>query len=273
MNRLLIVGCGFLGEAIAVCFRIHGWEVICVARTAQEGGEVADVSDVESLRGLRQRVGAVSHVVHCASSGRGGIDSYHAVYEQGASNLVKVFGDAFLLMTSSSSVYAQVAGELVDESSETIPDRETGQCLLRSEQIALAANGTVMRLSGIYGEGRSIILKRWLAGVSRVEADGRRMLNQIHRYDAAEAFYLVATQQRRGEIFNVSEPKPKSQLETLQWLADHYGQPLPESEPIDMNRKRAWTDKTVSSTKLQQLGWKPKFNTFTDAVDVLEPTL
>jgi len=131
----------------------------------------------------------------------------------------------------------------------------------------------VMRLSGIYGEGRSVILKRWLAGVSRVEADGRRMLNQIHRDDAAEAFYLIASQQRRGEIFNVSEAKPKSQLETLQWLADHYGRPLPETEPIDMNRKRAWSHKTVSSAKLQELGWKPKFTTFTDAVAVLETTL
>ena len=133
------------------------------------------------------------------------------------------------MFTSSSSVYPQTNGEYVDELSMAEPDRATGKILRRSEQIILNAGGIVMRLSGIYGEGRSVILKRWLLGESKVEEDGRRMLNQIHRRDAAEAFLLMAKSEHEGEIFNVSESHPKSQLATLQWLADHFQKPLPES--------------------------------------------
>jgi len=273
MNRIGIFGYGYLGEAIDACFSAEGWEVVRVGRSATEGVEQGDLTVVESLRTLKQKVGELSHVVHCASSGRGGVEAYGAVFEVGAANLVEVFPEAHLLFTSSSSVYAQMNGEVVDETSEAEPDRETGQILRRAERNVLDANGTVMRLSGIYGDGRSVILKKWLLGESKVEEDGRRMLNQIHRADAATAYLAVANQQLRGEIFNVSETHPKNQLSTLQWLADHYQRTLPESVPRDLNRKRGWTHKTVSSAKLVSIGWRPKFATFTDAVDAIEPTL
>ena len=92
-----------------------------------------------------------------------------------------------LLLVSSSSVYAQTDGGVVTEESPTQPDRETGKLLLQAEQQVLVAGGIVARLAGIYGPGRSVILKRFLNGEAVIEDDGRRFLNQIHRDDAAAA--------------------------------------------------------------------------------------
>ncbi|MDB9741780.1 NAD-dependent epimerase/dehydratase family protein [Akkermansiaceae bacterium] len=271
-NSLAILGYGYLGEAIADSFDMAGWRVSKIGRSG-EGVIQADITDEASLIALREQIGMPEVVVHCASSGRGGEDAYRAVFYQGAINIAKVFSESKLIFTSSSSVYPQIEGELVTEESEAEPDRETGKILRNAESIILESGGNVLRLSGIYGEGRSVILKKWLKGESKVEEDGRRMLNQIHRRDAAEAFLRIAQLDIASEIYNVSETHPKSQLETLQWLADHYGKPLPESEPRNPNRKRGWTHKIVSSEKLQSLGWNPQFKTFTDAVESIAPSI
>lgn len=271
-NSLVIIGYGYLGEAIGDAFQDKGWKVFKVGRSGDDVVQ-ADVSDRESLLALKNRMGPVDAVVHCASSGRGGEDAYYQVFEKGASHLTEVFNESQILFTSSSSVYPQTEGESVNEESFAEPDRATGKILRNAEKIILDSGGVVMRLSGIYGEGRSVILKKWLKGESTVEEDGRRMLNQIHRRDAAQAFLMIAENEISGEIFNISESQPQSQLDTLQWLANHYGRPLPESVPRDLNRKRGWTHKIVSSEKMQKLGWVPRYPSFTDAVDAIAPTL
>lgn len=272
MNRVLIVGYGYLGEAIDKCFVEAGWEVIRVGRTVAANVEIADVTSKESLLDLARRVGSVDAVIHCASSGRGGVEAYQAVFEQGIENLIAVFKEAHLIFTSSSSVYAQTHGEIVTEESEANPTRETGQILLRSEKKVIENQGTVMRLSGIYGDGRSVILKRFLSGGATLEEDGRRVLNQIHRADAAKA-YLVAAEKKLNGIYNISETNPKSQLETLSWLCRRFKKDMPESVPRDLNRKRGWTHKIVSNRKILAAGWSPQYETFTEAVEDIYQTI
>lgn len=273
-KSLAILGYGYLGEAIADVFNEAGWKVHKVGRSTTDVEIIqADISDVLSLESLREKIGIPDVVIHCASSGKGGVDAYRNVFQVGAQNIIKVFKESTLMFTSSSSVYPQTNGEVVNEESDAEPDRETGKILRCSEDHVLKNGGIVMRLSGIYGEGRSVILKKWLKGESKVEEDGRRILNQIHRRDAATAYLKVVELAKSAEIYNVSESRPQSQLDTLQWLADYYDKPLPESEPRNMNRKRGWTHKKVSSLKLQQLGWKPRYANFTDAVEALAGTI
>ena len=192
----------------------------------------------------------------CASSGRGGGDAYRQVYLEGCRNLVQRFPDARLLFTSSSSVYAQVNGERVTEESETVPDRETGKILLEAEQVVTGAGGVVARLAGIYGPGRSVLLRKFQSGEAVIEDDGKRFINQIHRDDAAKAVFHLLTLDEfsGGEIFNVSDSGSLSQLEVYQGLARIFGKDLPPFGPRDLNRKRGWTHKRVSNEKAQVEG-------------------
>lgn len=271
-KHLLILGCGYLGEAIANTFENANWQVTKTARTGKNLMH-ADITNPASLNTLKKHIRPPDYIIHSASSGRGGVEAYKQIFIQGVSSILSVFEHTPLLFTSSSSVYKQANGETVTEESEAKPDRQTGKILREAENKVLKANGVVMRLSGIYGENRSAILKKWLLHETTLEEDGRRILNQIHRKDAALAYLIAAEKKLSHTILNVSESQPKSQLETLQWLSNHYKRSIPKSTPIDHNRKRGWSHKKVSSLKLQNLGWRPKYPTFTEAVPDIEKSI
>jgi nucleoside-diphosphate-sugar epimerase len=173
------------------------------------------------------------------------------------------------LFVGSTSVYAQTDGDWVTESSPTEPDRATSLMLLEAEAVALAAGGSVARFSGIYGPGRSILLKKFLTKEARLEEGGDRWINQIHRDDGARALYHLATSSLPAGIYNVTDNTPVSQREVYQWIADYFQQPLPPSGPADLHRKRGWTSKRISNQKLRITGWEPQFSSYREALPTL----
>lgn len=273
--HLLLIGHGYLGRAITARFRDAAWQVTAVSLSGDDGALAGDVSDAESVGQLRAAIPAPDFMIHCAATGHGGADAYQRIYVTGTRNLLESFPGVPLLFVSSSSVYAQTDGSVVTEDSPTQPDRETGRLLLESEQLVRAAGGVVARLSGIYGPGRSVILKRFLSGEAVMEDDGRRFLNQIHRDDAAAAIHHLAEgiARHRGGVFNVSDSVPLAQIEGYRELGRLFGRPLPPSAPRDLNRKRGWTHKQVSNAKLRATGWQPQFPSFLDAAREIARTL
>ena len=270
--KLLLIGNGYLGQAVSREFREKGWDAFPVSLSGGDGSTPCDVSDWTSVKALTKHV-FPDFIVHCAASGRGGAEAYQRVYVDGCTNLTQLFPGTPLLFTSSTSVYAQTDGSVVTEESPAIPDRDTGSLLLAAEAVTLGAGGIVTRLSGIYGPGRSVILKKFLSGEAVIEEDGRRFLNQIHRDDAARAIFHLAASNRRGEIFNVSDSTPLSQLGCYENLAEIFNLQLPPSGPRDLNRKRGWTHKQVSNAKLRGSGWQPDFPSFIDAARAIAATL
>ena len=208
-------------------------------------------------------------VVHCASSGRGGADAYRAVYRDGLEHLRDAFSPGRLIFTGSTSVYSQVDGGWVTEDSPAEPDRETGRVLLEAEKIALEAGGVVARLAGIYGPGRSVLLKKFLEGSAVLEAGGNRWINQIHRDDGARALLQLAQHEEAAGIYNVCDDTPTTQREIYGWIADHLNRPLPPEGPADLNRKRGWTSKRIRNARLRSLGWSPRYPGYRDALGEL----
>jgi len=261
--KLLLIGQGYLGLAITQVFRENGWDVTATSLSGGNETLACDVGNPDDVAKLP----AADFIVHCAASGRGGVEAYQHVYVDGCRNLTKKFPGIPLLFTSSTSVYSQTDGSIVTEDSPAIPERETGNLLLAAENITLAANGIVARLAGIYGPGRSVILRKFLSGEAVIEEDGQRFLNQIHRDDAARAILHLATSGIRGEVFNVSDSTPLTQRECYESLSSMFSRPLPPSGPRDLNRKRGWTHKQVSNEKLRSTGWQPEFPSFLDAAE------
>lgn len=284
----LLAGVGYLGAPLAETLARAGVAVTGLARSVPESSdptgsgpgpypvESADLGDPVSIAAVAEKIGPVSAIVHCASSGRGGIDAYRAVFVDGTRHLIESFPGARLFFTSSTSVYGQTDGSTVTEESLADPDRETGRMLRQAEDQVLAAGGTVLRLAGIYGPGRSVHLKKFLEGTATIESgDVSRLLNQIHRDDALSALvHLMSLPPKavRGQIYNVADDTPLSQRATYEALADFFQQPLPPEAPPDLNRKRAWTHKAVSNAKLRATGWTPQHPSFPGAL-TSDPTL
>ena len=274
MSKVVIAGCGFTGLATARLFAGAGWEVVGVTHSVESavalGTEkfrvvACDITDRAALAACGELRGAEA-VIHCASSGRGGVEQYRAVYLDGARALGEVLAPGLLVFTSSTSVYAQTDGAWVTEESAAEPDRETGRVLRETEEWVIARNGLVTRLAGIYGPGRSVLLRKFFAGEAVIEGDGAKWINQVHRDDIAAALVQLVTARARG-VFNVSDDEPLAQRGVYEWLARRFARAMPPTGEIDLNRKRGWTNKRVSNAKLRASGWTARYPSFFAAVD------
>jgi nucleoside-diphosphate-sugar epimerase len=157
MPRILIAGCGYVGQATADLFHEAGWTVEGWTCSPESAGLRAGkpypvyALDITNRAQVNTRARTFDVVIHCASSGGGNADSYHQIYLNGARNLLDRFVGSIVVFTSSTSVYAQTDGSWVTEESKTKPTRETGRTLLETENLVLAHGGIVTRLAGIYG--------------------------------------------------------------------------------------------------------------------------
>jgi len=271
MPRILIAGCGYVGQAAADLLHERGWAVEGWTASSQSARQLGarpysvravDIGDSAAVSAVR---GEFDVVIQCASSGGGEAETYRRVYLEGARNLLNAYPSARLLMTSSTSVYAQKDGDNVDETSPANPDHERGQILREAEEIVLSHNGIVARLGGIYGPGRSFFLRNLLAGEARAGEGGDRFVNQAHRDDIVSALFLLA--ERRAEcgrqIYNVVDDQPLRVRDAYQWLSTRLQRPLPPATgKVVAGRKRGDSNKRVSNQKLRALGWDPRYPNF-----------
>ena len=276
--EVLIIGCGFLGEAVAELFSARGKRVLGLVRSESSLEALAgrpfaaaccDVTDPYSVEVFAPRLRNVALAIYAVSSGHRGAESYAAVYRDGLCRVIESWNLGRVIFIGSTSVYAQTDGSWVTEESATVPNRETVRILLEAEKIALAAGGSVARLSGIYGPGRTYLLKRFLSGEAVLEEGGHRWMNQIHRDDGAAALVRLGDPDVPVGLYNVTDNTPSTQREVYGWMADFLGKTLPPEGPADLKSKRGWTSKRISNKKVRGCGWAPAYPSYRDALPQL----
>lgn len=280
--RALIVGCGYVGLPLAHELFKQGHQVFGMRRSPSADEKLkaagivplpADITKPESLARLPRDF---DWVVNCAASGGGDAEAYRQLYLQGTRNLIEWLalgsaGAPRIVYTSSTGVYGQNDGSVVDETSPTEPAVETAKVLVETEKVLLAAArdnhfpAVVLRVAGIYGPDRGYLLRQYLKHEARLEGSGGRFLNMIHRDDLIGVIIAALRSGRAGEIYNAVDDEPVSQLRFFQWLAGKLGRELPPAAPenAEANRKRGVTNKRVSNRKLKlDLGYQFKYPTF-----------
>ena len=274
MPRILIAGCGYIGQAAADLFHAAGWVVEGWTRSAESAASLSAKPypvrevDISEPAQLAKCAGMFDTVVHCASSSGGDAEKYRRVYLDGARNLLEKFPGSKLLFTSSTSVYAQRDASWVTEESQAKPMRETSRILLETEGLVLGSGGIVARLAGIYGPGRSALLSKFLAGTAMINRDKDRFVNQVHRDDIAAAlFLLLSCETEIAQIYNVVDDQPLLQSECYRWLAQRLNRPLPPSGRSIQERKRGDSNKRVSNGKLRALGWTARYPSFAEGME------
>jgi nucleoside-diphosphate-sugar epimerase len=275
MPRILIAGCGYVGEATADLFHSAGWNVEGWVHSKESAARLSvkpystRVLDVSQRGEVAKRAGGFDAVIHCASSRGGDAEAYRQIYLNGTRHLLETFPQAKILFTSSTSVYAQRDSSWVTEESETEPLRETSRILLEVEKLVLEKGGIVVRLAGIYGPRRSALLSKFLNGTAIIDPNNDRFVNQVHRDDIASALFVLLNRETEtsAQIYNVVDDQPLLQSECYRWLAQRLNRPLPPARKSEQPRKRGDTSKRVSNTKLRCLRWTPHYPTFADAME------
>ncbi|HEX7653458.1 MAG TPA: SDR family oxidoreductase [Verrucomicrobiae bacterium] len=266
--RVLIVGCGYVGLPLGVELVRRGHTVHGLRRSAAAEAELlraglhplqADITRPETLAALPA---AFDWVVNCSASGGGDAADYRQVYLEGNRHLLAWLAQAppqKFVYTSSTSVYAQNDGSEVTENSPVEPVAPTARVLVETENLLRAAAAepssfpaVVLRVAGIYGPGRGYAFKQFLRGEARIEGEGHRTMNMIHRDDLIGIIIAALEHGRPGEIYNAVDREPVSQATFYRWLARELGRPLPPSVTADVEvwRKRGVTNKRVSPAKL-----------------------
>jgi nucleoside-diphosphate-sugar epimerase len=274
MPRILIAGCGYVGQATADLFHSAGWDVegwIASGKSAAAlSAKPYPISqiDISKRDQVANHPGQFDAVIHSASTRGGGVDDYQQIYLHGARNLLDRFAGIRVMFTSSTSVYAQRDGSWVTEESEVKPARETGRILLEAENLVLGRGGIVIRLAGIYGPGRSALLSKFLAGTGIIDPENERFVNQVHRDDVASAIFRLLTPQAHGtQVFNVVDDQPMLQSDCYRWLAQRLNRPMPPTAKSTTQQKRGDSNKRVSNAKLHHLDWAPKYHTFAEGME------
>src|SRR3979490_640420 len=97
MPRVLIAGCGYVGQATADLLHERGWKVEGWTASPQSARQLGakpysvravDLADSTAVSDVRAEFDVV---IQCASSGGGDAETYRRVYLEGARNLLHAF--------------------------------------------------------------------------------------------------------------------------------------------------------------------------------------
>ncbi len=244
--RALIIGCGYVGTTLGTRLTRQGMEVFGLRRSPDSANELQTygiqplVADITRPGDLALLPGPFDWVINTAAAGGGGTAAYQQVYLEGTRHILQWLQSnppQKYVYTSSTGVYAQNDGSWVDETSVTEPDSPTARVLVETEKLLLNAFKTtgfpaiILRVAGIYGPGRGYFFKQFINNEARLEGEGQRVMNMIHRADVAGAIVAALQNGKPGEIYNVVDDEPVTQKAFYEYLAATLKRPLPPASP------------------------------------------
>lgn len=261
--KAAIIGCGYVGQAVAQYWQSQGLEVLTTTTRRERITELTRVADQvivwESKEADKLQTALVDRdlVLLCVGSKKGA--NYADTYLGTAQTLATVLpytNVQQLIYTSTCSVYGQHHGAWVTEMMPPAPITDNGKIIEATERTLLAAatpqrKVCILRLGGIYGPGRTLekIYSR-AAGTTR-PGNGEEGTNWVHLSDIVGGIDWARHKQLSG-VYNLVQ----DEVPTLRTLIDgvchrHNLAPVRwnESQPSDRKNVR------VSNARIKSTGY------------------
>lgn len=280
-RRILVAGAGWLGGAIARALLVQGSGVVVARRTAAalaplvEAGAEPLAVDLAAPGAASAVPGDVGAIVACQSSGTDTPDAYRAAYVDATRSLLEAaerLGVEAFVYTGSTGVFGQRDGSSVEEATPPAPSGPTGSVLVEAEEVVRGAAergvpARIVRLSGLYGPGRSGILDRVRSGRLALGPGDGAWMNFCHLDDAV-AFVLAALRNgTAGETYHGSDAEPATRREVVAWIAARLG-----IVPARLDREVPGPNRQVRSDwSRRALGVSLRYPSFRDGLDPLLP--
>ncbi|MEY8204289.1 MAG: SDR family oxidoreductase [Bermanella sp.] len=269
MAKILIVGSGDIGGGLALELAAEGHQVWGMRRSEQAVGAgvttiTADVAEVESLIGTIPE--ALDYLLYSVASPDFSEEGYDKYYVSGMRHILALLKQVGaqpkrIFFVSSTSVYPHHDGSWVDETSVTEPSAFSGRKMLEAEQVLLGSDfaSTVVRFSGIYGPGRTRLIKQAQGG-GHCDPEPDMWTNRIHRDDCIGALKFLLEQDMQGtpldDLYLGTDPEPTPLFAILEWLKERIGDVEPDHDVPNVSRRGS---KRCSSERLQALGYRFKY--------------
>ena len=139
---------------------------------------------------------------------------------------------------SATSVYGNHNGNWVDETSDTKPAFSNGIARLKAEklwiELAMKYNLQlqIFRLSGIYSNQFNV-LKRLKKGKVNIVKKKNQFFSRIHVEDIANILVKSLKNFKKGEIYNISDDKPTSMEEVINYGIKLLGVSKPKTIEVE----------------------------------------
>ena len=245
-KRVLIAGCGDLGLRVVgllslenTANRIWGLRRHPSVESTNDLPSftwiTADLTQPDSLRAMPKDI---THVLYTAAPNARTEADYRAVYREGLESLLQAVASPSLqrvLFVSSTAVYGDHGAQWINEDTPTAPKSFNGQVLLETEQWLRTQKAQFetlsLRLSGIYGPGRSHLLDRLRTGQATAPVTESHWVNRIHIEDAAAAVLHLLSLPNPRSIYLVTDSTPLPMRVLYDALAKLVGGPTPPEGP------------------------------------------
>lgn len=275
-TRVVIVGCGDIGSRVAILLHQQGWLVHGLRRNTARlpAGIVpiaADLNQPECPSDWPQQ--PIDYVVYAMAAQSMSEVGYQQSYVQGQRHMYSWLAQhqqqpKRVIFVSSTSVYGQNDDSWIDEQSPTEPKRWSGQIMLEAEQCALNSGhpATAVRLSGIYGPGRNMLIERVRSGYHAPHLHS--YTNRIHADDAAGLIATILQADAQGQavesVYLGVDNEPVEQAEVVAWLQ----QQLHVSSVPGLVLQPRSGSKRCSNAQARALGWQPKYSSYREGYAV-----
>ena len=271
--RLLVLGAGFSGRAIAQAFMAAGYAAAGTTRSAEKAQALSGLGidallyDGETISDeLAETMRATTHLVQSIAPGKAG----DPLFRDGVAPLPELMPTLqWAGYLSTVGVYGDHKGGWVDEDTAIHPvsarsiervEAENGWLKLSRETGIPVA---VLRLAGIYGPGRNA-LRNVADGAARRLVKKDQVFNRIRVEDiGASALFLA--QRRHAGIFNITDDEPGPPQDVVAEAARLLGAELPPEVPFEtadlspMARSFYGENKRVSNARIRSLGFDFRF--------------
>lgn len=259
--RVLIAGCGDVGNVLAASLLQEGHLVYGLKRdtsTLPDGVHpiAADLLNPTALENLPRDIDRLVFMPTPASRDQAG---YEAIFIDGWKNLWAALKQAPIrtLLVSSTAVFGEANGGIVNESTKPDPTGFNGKVLLEMERLAsrCTENLVVVRISGIYGPGRERLITLAASDGLEVQQFPPYFTNRIHRDDAAAVLKHLLEIDQPETLYLATDDQPAPRYDVIEWLANQQGCASPKGI-TDENASRG---KRVSNKKLRESGFRMSY--------------
>ena len=262
--KLAIIGCGYVGSAVAQIWHQLGEEVLVTTTTPDKVSALEKitsevvVTEGNDLATLKQIVADRDVVLLSVGSKQRTLEAYRHAYLTTAENLVRAIAGSSvqqLIYTSSYGIIKNKSGQTIDETVEIDPQDEFGRILHQTEKVLQSAKTKtcILRLTGIYGPGRELIkIFQRVAGTTR-PGTGKDYTNWVHQEDIARAIDFAKAKQLQG-IYHLNSDETLTTKEFLRRLFEAHNL-TPVVWDSSQTSTRAYNMK-LSNQKIKDAGFE-----------------
>lgn len=255
---VLIAGCGYVGNILAGLLLQKGHVVYGLKRdiSSLPNGVKAVQADLTEPATLTSLPAEIDSLVFMPTPASRDQSAYESVFLDGWKNLWHSLKKppGRTLLVSSTAVFGQSDGSIVNEETVPEPARFNGKVLLRMEQLAASCTDklVVVRIAGIYGPGREGLIRLAASKGLEIQQFPACFTNRIHRDDAAAALMHLLLLDDPRALYLVSDDQPACRYEVLAWMAKALGNTVPKGLSVKQGR----CGKRVDNQRLRRSGFR-----------------